>query len=513
MERSPDVRTDMSKVKTLDKLGELTRSLKEKTIVHCHGVFDQLHPGHMRHLEAAKHEGDVLVVTVTPDRFVNKGPGRPVFNEALRAESIAALECVDYVAINRWPTAVQTIKKLKPDIYVKGSDYIHRENDPTGGIYKEEEAIKSIGGRIHFTNELSFSSTELLNRSFSVYPKQAQKFLEEFRSRYSADNIIQQLRGLKKMRVLIIGDAIIDEYHYCEGMGKSTKDNMITTRYLGEETFAGGALAAANHVADFCSDVHLVTCLGTKNNYEKFILEHLKPNIKPKFFYHGDMPTVVKRRFVDPSFLSKIFEIAYLGDSKLPAPLEDEICNYLKEKVVDYDLVIATDFGHGLISEEMAKVLCQTAEFLVVNAQTNSANFGFNLITKYPRANYVCLDELELRLACHDRYEELKGLLRRIGDDLDCRQIAVTRGHHGSLTYAQVTGFFEIPAFSTEIVDRTGAGDAYLSITAPCVASGMDMRIVGFVGNAVGALQIRTVGNKQPVEAVPLFKFIKALLG
>lgn len=504
MERSPEI----SKLKTINKLEELTRSLRQKgkTIVLCQGVFE-LHPGHIRHLEAAKREGDVLIVTVTPDRFVNKGPGRPVFNDVLRAESIAALECVDYVAINKWPTAVEAIMKLKPQVYVKGSDYIHRENDPTGGIYKEEEAIKSIGGRIHFTNELSFSSTELLNHS--VYPEQTRKFLEEFRSRYPADDVIQHLRDLKKMKVMVIGDAIIDEYHYCEVMGKSPKESILTTRYLREEAFAGGALAAANHIAGFCEDVQLITCLGAENSQEGFIGSHLRPNVKAKFFYREDAPTPTKRRFVDP-FLNKLFAVYYLNNSDLTPAIENEVCQYIEANVGEYDLVVVTDFGHGFIGPQIIGLVCNKARFLAVTAQTNSANIGFNLITKYPRADYICLDSLELRLACHDKFGELKALVPRIG--LDCTNIAITRGNEGSLTYSSRGGFFEIPALTDRAVDRLGAGDAYLAVTAPCAAKGYPMDLLGFIGNAVGALQVQIVGNKEPVEPVALFKFIKALL-
>jgi len=502
------------KIKTLDELAAVIQALKKKgkTVVHCHGVFDLLHPGHIRHFEAAKREGDILIVTVTADEDVDKGPGRPVFNQRLRMESIASLQCVDYVATNEWPTAVETIQKLKPDIYVKGSDYADRENDLTGQIYKEEAAIKSVGGRIHFTDEPVFSSTKLLNLHFDVYPEEASRFLAEFRGKYSAEDIIKRLNDLSQMKVLVIGDTIIDQYCYCHTLGKSLKDNIITTRYLREETFAGGVLAAANHVAGFCQDVHLVTCLGTQNSYEEFIRTHLKPNIKPKFFYRDDAPTVVKRRFVEPDFLSKMFEISYLDDHELPQPLNQEVYDYLRTNANGYDLVLVTDFGHGFIGRTITELLGERAEFLAVCSQTNSANAGFNLITKYPRADYVCLDEAEIRLACHDKFGRLEDLITRIAKELSCRHVAVTRGRHGSLTYAADDGFFEIPALSDEVIDRVGAGDAFLSVTSPCVANGNPMNIVGFIGNAVGALKVRIVCNRASVEPVPLFKFISALL-
>ena len=109
--------------------------------------------------------GDVLVVTLSPDRFVDKGPDRPVFNEDLRAESIAALECVDYVAINKWPTAEETLRLIRPDIYVKGQEFENME-DKTGKIQKEVEVINEIGAEIRFTHEIVFSSTKLLNQYF-----------------------------------------------------------------------------------------------------------------------------------------------------------------------------------------------------------------------------------------------------------------------------------------------------------------------------------------------------------
>ena len=137
-----------------------------RIIVHCHGCFDLMHPGHIKHFQAAKRMGDVLVVTISPDRFVDKGPDRPVFQEDLRAESIAALECVDYVAFNKWPTAEEALKLLRPHIYVKGQEFENCQ-DKTGKIQRERKIIREIGAEMRFTHEIVFSSTELLNKYFS----------------------------------------------------------------------------------------------------------------------------------------------------------------------------------------------------------------------------------------------------------------------------------------------------------------------------------------------------------
>ncbi|MBI2870147.1 MAG: adenylyltransferase/cytidyltransferase family protein, partial [Candidatus Omnitrophica bacterium] len=232
-----------SKIKPIGEVATIVTSLKArgKRIVHCHGVFDLVHPGHIRHLEAAKREGDVLVVTVTPDEYVNKGPGRPVFNQRLRAETLAALECVDHVAINEWPTAVESIHLLRPDVYVKGGEYARRESDLTGKIYDEERAVLSVGGRIHFTDDITFSSSHLVNTHFDIFPPETEDWLKAFRQRYSADEVIGYLEGAAPLKALVVGEAIIDEYVFCDGLGKSSKDPILAFLYRSEEAYAGGS--------------------------------------------------------------------------------------------------------------------------------------------------------------------------------------------------------------------------------------------------------------------------------
>jgi rfaE bifunctional protein nucleotidyltransferase chain/domain len=151
------------KILDLDILAQELSNLKskKKKIVLCHGCFDMMHPGHIKYFQSSKKMGDILVVTVTPDQYVDKGPNRPIFDQHLRAESIAALECVDYVAVNRWPTAVKTLRLLRPDYYVKGQEF-EKLQDKTGKIQKEVEVVKEIGGEIKFTHEIVFSSTKLI---------------------------------------------------------------------------------------------------------------------------------------------------------------------------------------------------------------------------------------------------------------------------------------------------------------------------------------------------------------
>ena len=255
-----------------------------------------------------------------------------------------------------------------------------------------------------------------------------------------------------------------------------------------------------------------MTCLGEENSQEEFIRERLKPNVRPKFFYRNDAPTIVKRRYVDPVFLSKLFEVCYLNNENLQKVVETEVCDYLSECCADFDLVIAADFGNGFIGRPIIEVLCDKAKFLAVNTQTNSANMGFNLITKYPKADYVCIDEPEIRLATQRKFGDLEEMVIKVSERLRCGRVTVTRGNRSTVGYDAGKGIIWTPVFSNEIVDRIGAGDAYLAITSPMVANGESMEVVGFVGNAVGALAVRIVCNRSSVEPLPLYKFITSLL-
>ncbi len=501
------------KIKTPNELAEIIAGLKKegKKVVLCHGVFELIHPGHLYHFEAAKKEGDILIVSVTADEFVNKGPGRPIFPAQVRAKTLAALQIVDYVTINHDFSAVEILKKIKPNIYFKNQEYEPALQDPNRNLYKEAQAVKSVGGEIKFSYEPTFSSTNFLKNYFDIYPQEVKDFLNNFSQKYSAKDIIDALKNLKEMKILLIGETIIDEYHYCKGMGKVPKDNLVATKFLNDEVFAGGILACANHLAGFCDNLHLVTALGKKNSHEDFIKSKLKPNIAFKFFYDEQGQTIVKRRFIDPTFFTKMFEIYYFDDRHLPKNVSEEIVNYLTDTLPQYDLVIVNDYGHGFFDKNIIAVLTEKAKFLTVNTQTNSANTGFNLITKYPKADYVCIDEPEARLATHQKDSDISEVTEQIFKMINVKKLVITRGHLGSVARERAGEIYKTPVLSTKVVDRLGAGDAFLAISSALAAKNLPIEMVGFVGNVVGAIHVTVVGNKSSVLPEQVYKFIQTL--
>ena len=303
-------------IEELSKICKASKS-KGKKIVHCHGVFDLLHIGHIKHFEEAKSCGDILVVTVTPDEFVFKGPNRPAFTTELRLEAIAALEVVDYVATNKWPTAVETLSMLKPDIYFKGPDYKNNDEDITGKIKEEAKIIKSISGSIKYSEDITFSSSSLLNKYSAIYNEEQKNFISSLDKSLKLTDIKLSLESLKDLKVLVIGETILDQYVFCEALGKSGKEPVLVLRDLYTEEYLGGSAAIANHLSDFCGSISLISCLGEKREHENFIKENLAGNINAKFIKKSKSPTIVKKRFVDHITKNKSLGVYSLNDDAL----------------------------------------------------------------------------------------------------------------------------------------------------------------------------------------------------
>jgi len=498
----------MGKVTTIDAL---IANRPNGKIVLCCGCFDLMHPGHIKHFQAARKMGTALVVSVTPNKYIDKGENRPAFDESLRVESIGALECVDYAFISKWPTAEELLISLKPDIYCKGQEFEGGE-DATGKIQKEAQVAEAVGCEMAYTHEIVFSSTGIINRHLDVYPHKTRQYLEDMKDRYGAETIVNHLKSLSNLSVLIIGDTIVDEYHYCEHMGKSIKEPLIVNRYLESESFAGGAVAIANHVSGLCKDVHLVTVLGGDNSQRDFIKSKMADNITSHFFYRDNASTTIKTRYIDQYSKQKMFKMCRMENSDIPTPLETDVCDYLTDIISAYDLVMVCDFGHGLITDTMIPILQSNAKTLAINTQTNSANIGFNLITKFSNADFVCLDEPEARLASRSRYGKVEDIARNVATEVNAETMIVTRGRLGCVAVNNAK-IYESPAFSTnKVVDRVGSGDAFFAFTAPCFAKGVPAELLTFIGNATGALAVQIVCNRGPVEPDKLYEFIETLL-
>ena len=290
-----------------DKIIRIKKSRKK--IILCHGVFDLLHIGHIKHLKIAKDLGDILIVSLTTDKFVNKGPGRPVFNEKLRCEAIESLGFVDYVTLSNSSSAVEIIKKIKPNIYCKGDEYEVRSNDVTRKINLEERAVKKNGGKIFFTNEETFSSSSIINKSFNIISPNQKKTNKKIISNNSFSKIIKEIDKFKNLKILVIGETIIDQYSFCDPLNKSGKDPMLVLKHNKTEEYLGGAIAIIKHLKQFNKNISLLSVLGEKKEYRRKIYTELSKKIKINFIYKKNSKTITKKRYLDEISNNKVLGV------------------------------------------------------------------------------------------------------------------------------------------------------------------------------------------------------------
>ena len=496
----------------LIKISKLKRN-QNKKIILCHGVFDLLHIGHIKHLQEAKTFGDILIVTITPDKFVQKGPNRPAFNTNLRLEALQALECVDYVSVNKWATSIQTIKHIKPHIYCKGSDYKHKENDITKKIYDEEKAVKSIKGSIKFTSTKNFSSSNLLNNFVKIHSDKQRKYLNNITKKFSFKEIQKTLSKFFSIKVMVIGETIIDKYVFCEALGKSGKEPILALREIKIEEYYGGALAISNHLSSFCKSIKLLTMIGQKKEYKRDIIKNKAKNISVDFFYKLNSPTIVKKRFVDSINNNKILGVYEINDElinlKQQKSLETQL-NKIKENI---DHIIISDYGHGFISEQIAKKIIRKCKSISLSAQLNAANLGMHTINKYKKIETVVINEMELRQEMKDRNSQIKNLMKKLTQKIKIKNLIVTRGKNGSILYDRINNkFIECPAFASSVVDKVGAGDAMLSIISIALNKGIDKHLSLFLGSLAAAQSVESMGNSIFVDKNKMLKVIESLI-
>ena len=501
---------ESKKITSLKMASERIDNFKQKgqKIVLCYGLFNFLHIGHIRYLKEAKECGDILVVAVCTDKFVAKKDDIQ-FEENLRTEAIASLDWVDLVLINPYKDLYSFIDNIKPDIFVQGFE--SKENNGLQNDQLSQESLRHLGVEPIILQEDAFVSTSRINRYIGNMPEVVQNYLQLFKQRYSADDVILTVEAMHGLRVMVVGDTILDEYQYCTAIGKSSKDPMLALKYESHDLFAGGVLSVANHVANFVAEVDLITILGAKESYESFIRSQLNKNVNIDFLIKPNAPTLIKRRFVDGYSMNKLFEIYVMDDSAIEGEFESKFCNLIRSGLKEYDLVIVADFGHGTISNKLKELLAHQSPYLAVNAQSNAGNRGFNNITKYPHANYISMAEHEIRVEMRDMSGKIRKMMETLIKKMNCDKITVTRGRHGCMVVDNKGEFVQVPSFTQKVVDRVGAGDALFAVTSLAAAQNAPCEIIGFLGNVVGSLAVEIMGNQKAIESQTVIDFIHRL--
>ncbi len=333
--------------------------------------------------------------------------------------------------------------------------------------------------------------------------------LSHLKEKYPLVNISSTLKGLRDLKVLVVGDTIIDEYAYGDIMERAKKEPILVFKYNNSEYFLGGVLAISNHIAEFCDNITLLSCVGEKSAINSIIVNNLNKKVNKNIFFDKGAETLIKKRYIESYRNNKLFQ-TYNTALNLPGIPENEILEYLNQNIKNFDLVIAADFGHGFFTDKIKDFVVNNSPYLALNVKTNSGNFGFNVITQYKKADFISLTSDELMLAFHDNKSPLPNLVRKLNSLMNCNKIAITLGKEGIL-YFDNGNFYQMPALAERVIDTIGAGDAVFSMTSMLALKNTEPDLIPYIGNCVGAIAVNTVGNRDPVSNDKLMGFIEKL--
>jgi len=496
-------------------LGEFVENIRESLgegslIVLCHGVFDLVHPGHIEHLKQAKEFGHVLIVSITGDEYVNKGPGRPFFSESQRSHFVSQLEMVDFVVVSHSPSSVGIIKAIKPDVYVKGEEYSDFEKDDTQKIVLEKEVVESLGGEIKFTTGFRASSTSLLNLSrISMNPEQA-NWVARVKEKFTLEEILSWLEKLNDVKPIILGEVIIDEYTSCEALGRTSKYPLLAFQKLETKRFPGGSLAIADICSHLCGQTNLVTAIPEDDKLLNEVLHGMSPKFEVLGPKEEKLKLVVKHRFYDLGTSSRVFEY-YEFDPRNFKSSSYQVMNH-QIKNTEQPLIIA-DFGHGFFSTEFIKGLCENNSFLCVNTQANAGNRGFNTISKYKRADFIALNGGELELEFREKNLNYTSIVPEIMKRMSANYAIVTLGKKGLIVFGREAQYHEVPILSDRVVDIVGAGDAVFSVASLLAYLHAPLEVIGVAAAVCAAHEISKLGHSRPLSNVDLKRHVKGIFG
>lgn len=472
----------------------------------CHGVFDLIHIGHIVHFKEAKSLVDCLIVSITADAFVNKGPGRPLFYQDQRIEFLSELEVLDHVVISNNMTADTIIEQVRPNLYFKGSDYKTFEDDLTGNIKSEASLVQKYGGQIHFTQGVTSSSSKLINSTLSPFNRDVYSWISEFKEKYKIQEINAYLDAISNLDVVLIGEIIIDKYTYVDALAKTTKDPLLAF-HLGQTTvFPGGVLAIASNMQGWVKTLTLITCTGNSDaQLEEFIQKTNCMSVLIK----TNSPNITKHRYLDKGTRQKLFETYDFDPNYFSVR---DISDELPQKVIQSaDVVVVADYGHGMLESKALNLIASLSSFLCVNVQANAGNRGFNNFDKYPRFDFFTANSGELQIQSRKTHPDYEKLIRDIMLAKQASCAILTQGERGLTVYDR-DSFGFAPALATSVIDKIGAGDSVLAISSLLVRVGAPLEIVAFVSNLVAAKEVSHLGHQKPLSLGDLKRQIKSLL-
>jgi rfaE bifunctional protein kinase chain/domain len=481
----------VSREELLQAIGPRPRGRK---VIMCHGTFDLVHPGHVRHFLYAKSKADVLVASLTSDACISKANFRPFVPQELRAMNLAAIEAVDYVIVDDQPTPLDNLRFIQPDYFAKGYEY------QDGGIHprtqEELTVLQEYGGEIIFTpGDFVLSSSQFIER---CRPNLAvDKMVALMGSEgVTFDDLRRALDRFVGLRVHVIGDTIVDSYIYCTPISSSmAKTPTLSVRFEQQVDFAGGAAIVARHLRAGGARVEFSTVLG-EDRLKDFVLHELElSGVECRPLIDATRPTTNKQVFIASHHRLLKFDRV---DNR---PIAGKALETLAQTVADSDAgaFVCSDFRHGIFNRATIPELVsaipsgriKVADSQVASRWGNILEFvGFDLITP---------NEREARFALGDQDSTVRPLAQELFTRAKCRLLILKLGERGTITYrapnSTVRSFFTLDSYAETTADATGAGDALLAYATLAQASGQGPVVTSILGSIAAGLACEVEGN------------------
>lgn len=476
-----------------------------RRVVQCHGCFDIVHPGHLRHLRHARAQGDLLLVSITGDSMIDKGTGRPLIPQELRAENLAALDCVDWVYIEARPTAAELLEEVRPDVYVKGREY-ENNNDPR--FKHEQETVLRHGGRIVFSSgDVVFSSTALiaaLEQSVDPYHARLRTLLGN--EELAGEELSRLISAFRGKRVLVLGEVILDTYVLCDRPDVAGESPILTLRPVERRTYDGGAAVIARHLAAMGASPTLVTALDSSEESQALKQRLAAEGVDVKSVL-TERPLPEKQRFLVGA--QKMMKLDLVQRIEPDAAKQEELLALLAETLGTnmWDAAIVADFGLGLMSQSVLRRVCPLVRSgaRIVAGDVSSKR---SHLTSLMDMDLLCPSESELRETYRQFDESLPTIVYRLLNVTRTKHAIVTMGPEGLIAFDRLPGFDRasgewgskvkqehVPALAATAVDPLGCGDALLAAATLALASGGSLLAASFLGAAAAGVQVRRLGN------------------
>jgi rfaE bifunctional protein kinase chain/domain len=469
------------------------RAKGARNVVFVSGNFNVVHPGHLRLLRFAAECGDFLVVGVHDD----SRPGVSV-PAAMRLENVRAISLVNFAfTLHEPPEAF--IARLKPAVVVKGKEHENRDNP-------EAAATSAYGGKLLFSSgESSFSSLDLLHKEYFEANFSTIKKPVDFPARHAFEvaALKQGLARMKGLRVVVIGDLIVDEYITCDPLGMSQEDPTIVVTPIEHKQFIGGAGIVAAHAKGLGAEVRYFTVTG-QDDTARFANDRLQEyGVRVDAFTDESRPTTLKQRYRAAG--KTLLRVSHLRQHDVPAEILARMLKAIKRGMDSCDLVVFADFNYGCLPQQLVdEVVTLGRKRGVTMVADSQASSQMSDVSRFTGMSLITPTEREARLAMRDPHSGLVVLAEALGEKAQAGNVVVTLGAEGVLINARSDDGWltdRLPAFNTVVKDPAGAGDSLLTCSAMALCAGIDIWRSVYLGSLAAACQVARVGNIPLMQA------------